>query len=158
MMGATWRIVAAVAVACIMAGAAAQGGAAPAHPCDDLAGNPLDPQRVGRGVPTDEIDVPRAITACEAAVALFPGELRFQFQLGRAYRSAGRYDDAVRLYRAAAERGYAGAQNSLGVMYSRGEGVLQDCERAAYWIGQAAASGYPAAISNLRLLRCVDVA
>ena len=34
-------------------------------------------------------------------------------------------------------------------MYSRGEGVKQDCDLAAYWIGLAAEQGYPAAIRNL---------
>jgi TPR repeat protein len=139
---------------------AAQGlqQAAPPHACDELAGNPLDPQRVGPGVEARVINARRAILACEAAVELFPAELRFQFQLGRAYRQAGRYEDALQWYRAAAEAGYAGAQNSLGVMFSRGEGVAQDCDAAAQWMGRAAAQGYPIAITNLRNLRCVQVA
>lgn len=153
-----WLLAAVAVCAAASTATAQERAAAPLHACDRLAGNPLDPQRVGRGVPTDEIDANRAIAACQEAVELFPGEPRFQFQLGRAYRSAGRNGDAVRLYRAAAEQGYAGAQNSLGVMYSRGVGVQQDCGRAAYWIGLAAAAGYPAAISNLRVLRCVEVA
>lgn len=137
--------------------AAAQAVAAPVHACDTHAANPLDPGRVGPGVQTAQIDTRRAIAACTEAVDLFPAELRFQFQLGRAYRQAGQYDEAFRWYSAAANGGYAGAQNSLGVMYSRGEGVGQDCDEAAKWIGRAAAQGYPAAISNLRTLRCVRV-
>ena len=132
--------------------------AAPPHACDALAANTLDPDRVGPGVETRSIDVRRALPACEAAVDLFPSELRFQFQLGRVYRRAGRYDEALVWYRAAAEAGYAGAQNSLGVMYSRGEGMAEDCDLAAYWIGLAAAQGSPAAINNLRVLRCVRAA
>ena len=131
---------------------------APPHACDELAGNPLDPNRVGPGVSTQSIDFRRAIPACEAAVALFPSELRFQFQLGRSYRKAERYEDALIWYRASADKGYAGAQNSLGVMYSRGEGIAQDCDAAAHWIGLAAAQGYPAAITNLSKLRCVRIA
>ena len=130
---------------------------APSHRCDQLAANPLDPQRVGPGVQTSDIQPRQAIPACEAAVALFPNELRFQFQLGRAYRQAGRFSDDLIWYGASANSGYPGAQNSLGVMYSRSEGVKQDCDLAAYWIGLAAEQGYPAAIRNLRILRCVQV-
>ncbi|MDA0654514.1 MAG: hypothetical protein O2905_01575 [Proteobacteria bacterium] len=131
--------------------------AAPVHACDTFAANPLDPGRVVPGVQTAQIDTRRAIAACIEAVDLFPAELRFQFQLGRAYRQAGQYDEAFRWYSAAANGGYAGAQNSLGVMYSRGEGVSQDCDEAAKWMGRAAAQGYAVAISNLRTLRCVRV-
>ena len=156
------EMLAAVALGALLgAGAVAAQGQqplAPPHASEELAANPLDPQRVGRGVQTTSIDARRAISACMAAVELFPGELRFQFQLGRAYRKSGRYEDALRWYGAAAEGGYAGAQNSLGVMYSRGEGVGQDCDVAAHWIGLAAEQGYPVAITNLRVLRCIQVA
>ena len=145
---------AAMAVALVAATGAGAQSAQP-HDCDVLAGNPIDPWRVGPGVRTAEIDTVRAIPACLAAVEAYPGELRFQFQLGRALRQARRYAEALRWYAAAAEGGYAGAQNSLGIMYLRGEGVAQDCDLAASWIGRAAAQGYPAAIANLRGLSCV---
>ena len=67
----------------------------------------------------------------------------------------GDYENAVRWYAAAAEQGYAGAQDSLGVMFSRGEGVVENCSTAAHWFELAAAQAYPAAISNLRTLSCV---
>jgi TPR repeat protein len=75
--------------------------------------------------------------------------------LGRAYRQARDYDNAVRWYSAAADQGYAGAQNSLGVMYSRGEGVVENCTTAAHLFELAAAQAYPAAIRNLGTLSCV---
>ena len=38
-------------------------------------------------------------------------------------------------------RGYAPAQHNLAVMYSKGHGVIQDFEAAAYWFQKAAAQG-----------------
>ncbi len=154
---------AAVLVAVLLAlPAAAQQAAVPAvkaplHACDTLAGNPIDPGRVGPGVATAAVRAEVAILACQEAVRLYPNELRFQFQLGRAFRQANKVDDALRWYTAAADKGYAGALNSLGVMYSAGEGVRADCTRAAHFFTLAANQGYPAANDNLRTLACVRV-
>ena len=41
------------------------------------------------------------------------------------------YDLAVRLFRPLAEQGHAGAQSFLGVLYAKGQGVLQGHEVAA---------------------------
>jgi TPR repeat protein len=154
---------AAVLVAVLLAlPAAAQQTAVPAvkaplHACDTLAGNPIDPGRVGPGVATAAVRAEAAVLACQEAVRLYPNELRFQFQLGRAFRQANKVDDALRWYTAAADKGYAGALNSLGVMYSAGEGVRADCTRAAHFFTLAANQGYPAANDNLRTLACVRV-
>jgi TPR repeat protein len=128
---------------------------APLHPCDTLAGNPIDPGRVGPGVATALLRPEPAIVACLEAVKQFPNEPRFAFQLGRAYRQAAKLDEAFRWYTAAADKGYAGAINSLGVMYSAGEGVRADCNKAAEFFTRAAGLGYPAASDNLRTLGCV---
>ncbi len=130
---------------------------APLHACDTLAGNPIDPGRVGPGVATASVRAEAAIIACQDAVRLYPNELRFQFQLGRAFRQANKVDDALRWYTAAADNGYPGALNSLGVMYSAGEGVRADCTKAAHYFTLAANQGYPAANDNLRTLACVRV-
>jgi TPR repeat protein len=154
------RPFAALAVVLLALPAAAQQAAIPAvkaplHACDTLAGNPIDPGRVGPGVATSALRADAAIVACTEAVRIYPNELRFQFQLGRAYRTANKIEDALRWYTAAAERGYAGALNSLGVMYSAGEGVRADCTKAAQYFTMAASAGYPAANDNLRTLACV---
>jgi len=41
--------------------------------------------------------------------------------------------EAVKLFRLAAEQGYASAQNNLGFMYAYGRGVPQDYAEAAKW-------------------------
>jgi hypothetical protein len=48
------------------------------------------------------------------------------------------YAEAVRLYRLAAEQGYARAQIDLGLMYGIGEGVTQDHDEEVRWLGLAA--------------------
>ena len=136
---------------------AALTGKAPVHGCDQLAANPIDPGRATEGVSTALVRAEAAIVACQEAVKLYPQELRFQFQLGRAFRQANRVIDALQWYQQAAERGYAGAQNSLGVMYAQGVGVREDCTVAARWFQAAATQGYPAAADNLRTLACIRV-
>ena len=49
----------------------------------------------------------------------------------------------------AAEQGDASAQNSLGSMYSSGQGVAQDYREAAKWYHKAAEQGYAMAQYNL---------
>ncbi len=146
-------VAAAIAAVLLASGAFAQ---APAHLCDSLAANPYDPLRVAKGVDSQAIDAQRATAACIEAVRMYPDELRFQFQLGRAYRGAAMYAEAVYWYRNAADGGYAGAQNSLGVMYARGLGVEKNCAKAVEWYSRAADQGYRIASLNLERTSCIQ--
>jgi TPR repeat protein len=51
------------------------------------------------------------------------------------------YKEAVKWYRKAAEQGHAIAQVNLGVMYGRGNGVLQDNIYAHMWFNIAVSNG-----------------
>ena len=51
--------------------------------CDRLASHGEDPFRVAPGVSRANMDFPRAIAACEAAVAAEPANPRLRYQLGR---------------------------------------------------------------------------
>lgn len=53
----------------------------------------------------------------------------------------GRYEEAERLYRLAAEQGDASAQVNLGNMYAYGDGVAQNREEAVTWYRRAAEQG-----------------
>ena len=55
----------------------------------------------------------------------------------------------MRWYRLAAEQGDAGAQNNLGNMYRKGEGVPEDDAEAVRWYRLAAEQGDAGAQSNL---------
>ena len=56
----------------------------------------------------------------------------------------------MKWYRLAAKQGYAHAQSDLGVMYGKGQGVLQDYVRAHMWWNIAASSGESKNASNNR--------
>ena len=49
--------------------------------------------------------------------------------------------EAVKWYRKAADQGHASAQNSLGIMYAKGWGVIQNDVEAYKWWNLAAAQG-----------------
>ena len=110
--------------------------AAPETECDRLAAHPST--KLGTGIVFARIDVARAIPACEQAVAQYPDELRFQFQLARSLHKAERHQDALALYGKAGDQGFALAQRSVGFMYANGSGVKQDLTKAARWLHQAA--------------------
>ena len=56
---------------------------------------------------------------------------------------------AIGFFRAAADAGYAMAQNNLGLMYSRGLGVTQNHRQAVAWYRAAAQQGNASAQFNL---------
>ncbi|MEN8215646.1 MAG: tetratricopeptide repeat protein [Pseudomonadota bacterium] len=59
---------------------------------------------------------------------------------------------ALQWVRQAAERGDSEAQNTLGLMYLKGEGVKKDLSLAEKWFRQAAALGYAPAQDKLKVL------
>ena len=52
--------------------------------CDWEVAHPSDPDHVGPGKGSGEVDTARAIAACENAVSTHPDVARFHYQLGRA--------------------------------------------------------------------------
>jgi TPR repeat protein len=64
----------------------------------------------------------------------------------------GNYKEAMKWYLKAAEQGHAPAQNSLGFMYSKGQGVEKDYKEAAKWCQKAAEQGYAQAQFNLGVM------
>jgi len=67
------------------------------------------------------------------------GDMRAQYYLGNLYYNLLEdYEIASKWYLKAAKQGFAMAQNNLGSMYRKGEGVPQDHERAIYWYRKAA--------------------
>ncbi len=109
------------------------------HPCDVLGGHPHDPHRVSIGVRIELVDAPAAIAACRRAVEQFPDVPRFAEELGRSYRAAGDYRQAMSWHRRAADAGYSAAEVSIGKMYRDGLGVRVDDAEALRWYRLAAA-------------------
>jgi TPR repeat protein len=126
----------------------------PGDDCDRLAASSYDIAKPAgiTGVDFDKVDALSAIAACEKAVALAPNELRYTYELGRAYWVAKRDGEAFVLIRKAADAGYANAEDALGYANLNGGGVTKDEAEAAKWYGRAAEHGNPEAMSNLGFL------
>jgi TPR repeat protein len=69
---------------------------------------------------------------------------------GMAAYNRGDYVPAIRLFRPLAEQGNTKAQNVLGVMHRRGQGVARNSVRAFVWFSRAAARGDATARTELR--------
>jgi TPR repeat protein len=69
---------------------------------------------------------------------------------GMAAYNRGDYVPAMRVFRTLAEQGNAKAQNVLGVMFRKGEGVPKNPARAHMWLSVAAKRGDAKANTELR--------
>ncbi|MBF0441015.1 MAG: sel1 repeat family protein [Oligoflexales bacterium] len=70
----------------------------------------------------------------------------------REYMEMQDYRAGVEIYKRAAERGSAEAQNMLGLIYGGGMGVEKDVQRAFYWYQKAAESGIAESQYNLGMI------
>jgi hypothetical protein len=116
---------------------------APIVDCDRLAAHPLDPAKKLPGLGTKEIDLPRAIEACQAAVKEFPDEARFQYQLGRVLFYAGRKAEAMHALYNAVDRGHAQATFVTGYVISIDEMLGKDLCRAGWLWRRSVAMDHP---------------
>ena len=71
---------------------------------------------------------------------------------GQSAYAAGRFIDALRIWRPRAEQGDARAAFGLGLLYDLGEGVGQDAAAAYGWYRRAAEAGYVLAEFNLAVM------
>ena len=77
------------------------------------------------------------------------GDADAQCKLGVEHYGAERYEEAVKWYRQAAEKGHAGAQNRLGRCYYHGRGVEKNHVEAVKLFRQAAEQGHAEAQHDL---------
>ena len=122
--------------------------------CDRLASSNTDPSLPAGivGVPFDKLDGQRAIPVCRAALEANPGVPRLAFELARSLQHEKQYEEALSMYRRAAEAGYALAWNNLGAMYENGLGVAIDETEAVRLFRSAADTGNPLALRNLAMM------
>jgi TPR repeat protein len=85
-------------------------------------------------------------------VLLLGAQSQSGFDAGLLAYHRGDHAVAMEIWRPLAERGHAASQYSLGLLYSRGEGVLPDLRQAAKWYRKAADQGDPDAQLNLGLM------
>ena len=81
------------------------------------------------------------VTACRAALALYPDTPRFEFQLARSLQKTGANDESAALYRSLVERGYFAALTNYGWMLNNGLGVAKDQKAAVHFYLLAAHQG-----------------
>ena len=74
------------------------------------------------------------------------------FQKGFTAYNEGDYATALKEWRPLAEQGNADVQFNLGLMYDKGEGVLQDYAEALKWYRLAAEQGVATAQNNIGLM------
>ena len=72
-----------------------------------------------------------------------------QRRIGRYYADEGKYKDAMRWYEKAAEQGDGASFNGIGLMYSNGNGVRQDANKAFGWFQRSAEEGFGWGMYNL---------
>lgn len=110
--------------------------------CRRLATHPRDATANTAGVPISELaeHADLAIESCRKAAELQPESPHFTALLARAMSAAGRTEEAVVLYRDAAERGDLRAMVSLGLISETGDGAPKDLQ-LAYSLYERAAEG-----------------
>ena len=110
--------------------------------CDRLASHPDDPNRVADGRERKDIDLPKAIAACEAAVRADPKNPRLNYQLARVYGYSGQGEKALPYRRAATDGDYPQALFVVGYITLLGMNKQpQDTCAAAELIRRSAHQG-----------------
>jgi TPR repeat protein len=73
---------------------------------------------------------------------------------GSAARAYAQHDFGVAFpaFAALAKKGHSEAQNYLGLLYAKGQGVTRDDSIAAYWFREAARAGHEQAQRNLNAM------
>jgi TPR repeat protein len=125
------------------------------EPCDMAAGDLLDLGGVGYGRLANEINIPEALRTCTEAVRNAPGTARFTYQLARAQRANGQFEEAVESLAAASEAGHVRANTVLGIMLTSARidrtvyDIPLDTERAHELWRAGIAAGDPYAMHAL---------
>ncbi len=134
---------------------------APGTLCDQLAGNPDDPDvpapaTGSKGISWTDIDPEKAEPACRQAIAENPGERRYVADLARAVWKRGNAMQAFALFKQAADKGSAIAVNAMGLMYEGGEGVARDYAKALELYQLAGDRGLVLSWANIAALYARD--
>jgi WD40 repeat protein len=126
--------------------------------CDDLAANPTDRYRQAKGVVFEKLDIPKALAACEAAVAAVPGDTAARYQRGRVHERAGRIKEAVAEYKTAADAGHAAAARRIGQLISM-KSVGPEHGLGGYegWMDKGAKAGDAYALMDAALRHAVSL-
>lgn len=107
--------------------------------CDLLSAHPDDPERLSEGVDDDALVPKLALLSCERELEERPEDPRIMFQLGRAYLSLGKKEEAIDLFSQASDLGYAAAKAHMGDVFQFGVSDRKvDIEKAKKFYQEAA--------------------
>ena len=85
--------------------------------CDKEAAHPSDPNHIGQGKVSSNLDTFAGIAACRAAVKKSPKTARFHYQLGRSLVYQGGMEEGIIHGTHAADMNYVQAQFVLGLLH-----------------------------------------
>jgi TPR repeat protein len=124
----------------------------PVSECDRRASNPEDQDIIAPAVPRSEMDLPKAIAACEAETGKHPDNARAHYQLARSLFYDGQTRRAAAEMKRAADEGYRQAQFVYGLMIDRGRPDMpkDPCIVERYWLKSARAGRQAARVSYVR--------
>jgi TPR repeat protein len=123
--------------------AAEQESSSPELSCERLTTHPDDATASVNGVPMEVLrkNAEASVELCSQAVQAHPEVAHYQALLARAVFAAGRYDEALGLYRRAAQAGDVRAMVSLGLLLETGDHTPKDLTAAFRLYEQAAERG-----------------
>ena len=123
--------------------AAEQESSSPELSCERLATHPHDATASVKGVEMDALEenAGAAVKFCRQATAAHPEVAHYEALLARATYAAGRYEEALALYRKAADSGDVRAMVSLGLLLQTGDHTPSDLKAAYGFYEKAAERG-----------------
>lgn len=145
------RVVLCLPVLCV-ASIAVAAESAPEHACDRMAADPADYERIAPPVADVRFLSNQAARACREALAAYPDDPRFQFQMGRALLALGKVEQAREALQKAAAQGYAAANLFLGRMFESASYGRRDLVEAIKYYRAAAEQGHQDAQIALGLM------
>lgn len=109
--------------------------------CDRLAAHPEDPDHLGVGVPSKQVNLAKAVPECERELKRQPDNARIRYQYARTLAYSGKWAESAPEMKKAADAGYRQAQFVYGLFIDRNrDGASQDiCVAEEYWLKAARA-------------------
>lgn len=120
--------------------------------CDQLGAMPDDPGAKAPGVKFDDLDGPRVVQACTAAVSMQPDEPRYYYQLSRALTFMKDLPNAIGALKRAADLQYPPAMYHYALDMRDGTGIAKDVPGAVDLMQKAAGAGSGDAMASLGVL------
>jgi len=107
--------------------------------CDRLAAHPEDPDHLGVGVPSKQVNLPKALAECGRELKKQPDNARIRYQYARALAYSGKWAESAPEMKKAADAGYRQAQFVYGLFVDRNrDGAPRDiCVAEDYWLKAA---------------------